>query len=192
MSATVPQHDDHEAGLGPPRFTLRTLLLAVTAMGCLFGLMTVLGSLWSMAILFFSCLIMGHVLGNSLGTTLRDRASRRVTREQGLAFSSVPPAIVKLEVAAPGRLSQRARLNRITLVMTFGGALAGGTLGGTLSALIYPDAGAAAVGLGVVSSAVLGAFVGFAASSFVSVARAALGEALRDPAIHRFSQHPPR
>jgi len=192
MSATTHQPDDREAGLGPPRFTLRALLVVVTLAGCLFGLMTALGGVWSMAILMFLCLIAAHVAGNSLGTRLRDRASRRTTDELRLPSSNPAPASVKLEVAAPHSLNQRVRLNRLTPVMTAGGALAGGALGGMLSAGVYPEAGAAAVGLGVISAAVLGAFAGFAASSFFSVARAALGEALREPAISRWSQHPPR
>lgn len=192
MSSTTPQHDDLEAALGPPRFSLRALLVAVTVLCCVFGLMTALGSVWSMAILLFLCLVLAHVLGNSMGTRLQDQASRRVALEMSL--DSHPSSLVKLEVAAPRGLTERARLNRITLVMAMGGALVGGAVGGTLSAIIYPEAGAAAIGLGLVSSAVLGAFVGFTASSFVCVARAAIGEAMRDcnPAIRRLSKHPPQ
>jgi hypothetical protein len=62
--------------------------------------------------------------------------------------------------------------------MTCGGAAAGAFLGGPGLAAVYPDAGAAAVALGVASSAVLGGFAGFLASSFLSVTLKAWREAL--------------
>ena len=175
MSHDTLEPVDRPNALGPPRFTLRTMLLAVTALGCLFGVMTALGSLWSIAILFFGCLVAGHVIGNSVGTRLRDGAPRheRFTpapfgERVGAAYSST---------AQGSGLSRRGRLSRITLVMTFGGAVAGAFLGTGLAA-IYPEAGAPAVALGVVSSAVLGGFVGFLASSFLSVTLKAWREAL--------------
>ncbi len=66
--------------------------------------------------------------------------------------------------------------------MTIGGALIGAEFGGLGLAAIYPRASVAAVTLGVVSSAVLGGFAGFLASSFLSVVRQALAEAHRGAA----------
>ncbi len=63
--------DDHEGPLGPPRFSLRSLFLAVTALGCLFGAMAALGSFWSLVILLFAALVAAHVIGNAVGTRLR-------------------------------------------------------------------------------------------------------------------------
>jgi hypothetical protein len=176
MSLETQPSADNPTAVGPPRFTLRTMLLAVAALGCLFGVMSALGTVWSVAILLFGCLVAGHVLGNSLGTRLRDGAPKR---------SGVSPTRQDARFAATHRsavegsgLSRRTRLSRITLVMAFGGATAGAFLGGTGLAAIYPDAGAAAVALGVVSSAVLGGFVGFLTSSFLSVTLKAWREAL--------------
>jgi hypothetical protein len=193
MTSLVPQPEDLPVSLGPPRFTLRTLLLAVTLAGCLFGVMQALGTLWSMGMLMILCLVFAHVAGNSLGTSLRDHATRQAAAERSDTLADHRPP-TKLDVTIPHQLTQRARLNRVTLVMAGGGAIAGGALGATVSAFVYPEAGVAAVGLGLVSAAVLGALVGFAASSFVSVARAALGEALGngDPAVSRFSNRPPQ
>jgi hypothetical protein len=190
MSAPVPQHDDHDGVLGPPRFTLRALLGAVTALGCLFGLMTALGTVWSMALVLFLTLIAAHVAGNSLGTKLRDRASRRGPGERPVDFQ--PGQRPKLEVVSPQPLTQRARLNRVTLVVAAAAALAGGALGGAAAAEIYPRAGAAALALGAGSSAILGAFVGFAVTSFVCVVRAAMREALCgcDPAVRPTAERP--
>ena len=38
--------------------------------------MAALGSSWSIIILLFGCLVAGHVIGNSLGTRLRNGAPR--------------------------------------------------------------------------------------------------------------------
>jgi len=101
----------------------------------------------------------------------------------------VDAAPIKLDVFSPQRLTERARLHRITLVITLGGAIVGSFLGGTTSVAVYPDAGPAAISLGAISAAVLGAFAGFAVSSFASVAHQALREALGDPTVHRRVQH---
>ncbi len=185
-----PQPDDQPVGIGPPRFTLRTLLLIVTLAGCLFGVMSALGTMWSMGMLMILCLIFAHVAGNSLGTTLRDQATRHAADERRERLLANPIALARPEAPVPGQLTKSSRLNRVTLLMTAGGAIVGGAFGGTLSARLYPEAGIAALVLGVVSAAVLGGFVGFTVSAFISVARAALGEALRncDPATGRFSK----
>jgi hypothetical protein len=190
MSLTSHQDDLQGSEFGPPRFSLRTLLLTMTAVGCLFGLMSAVGATWSLLLLFFLCLVLAHVVGNSLGTKLRDRAGRRVEIDD--LNRAEAGALRPLEIAMPGRLTQHTRLSRITPIMSIGGALIGGTLGGTRFSEMYPDSGLAAVALGVISSAVLGSFAGFATSSFLSVARQALGEALGegDPAAGRASHKP--
>ena len=176
MSHETLEPVDRPDALGPPRFTLRTMLLVVTALGCLFGVMAALGSSWSIIILLFGCLVAGHVIGNSLGTRLRDGAPRYEKLSLAAFDARVGPA--HSPAAQGGGLSRRIRLSRVTLVMTFGGASAGAFLGGTGLAAIYPEAGASAVALGVVSSAVLGGFVGFLTSSFLSVTLRAWREAL--------------
>jgi hypothetical protein len=121
-----------------------------------------------------------------VGTRLRDRASRLVAppKKGGHSGADSP---CELAIAGPLRLTQRTRLSRITLIMSVGGALVGGALGGTRFNEVYPDSGLAAVALGVISSAVLGAFACFTASSFLSVGLQALGEATADcnPAFSR-------
>jgi hypothetical protein len=165
-----PAADDPDATLKPPQFTLRTLLLVVTALAGLLAVMTAVGSLWSMAILLVVVLVSAHVIGNALGTKLRDRATRRAAPPAGSAPARTPPV-------SPKRLTEPARLHWVTLVTTVCGAAAGGYFGGSALAASYPGATTAAVVLGVVSSAVLGGFAGFATSSFLSVMRQALSEA---------------
>jgi hypothetical protein len=168
------------AVLEPPRFSLRTLLLAMTALGCLFGLLTAVGNSWSLLILFFLSLATAHVLGNSFGTKLRDGSSSlRATSTPGA--DAARTKLLGRELLTPSRLSQRVGPSRVTPVMAFVGAAAGAFVGGAGLAGIYPEAGTAAVTLGVVSSAVLGGLAGFLASSFLSVMRSAWTEALRQP-----------
>lgn len=161
--------------LPPPRFSLRTLWIVMTVLCCLFAVMAAIG-LWLSAVLaLFLSLLMAHVLGNSLGTRLRNETSRQIASERSVA--SVAPAPLEWEVVAPKRLTQRTRLHRITLLMGIGGALIGGELGGVGFSAMYDPAPVSAVVLGVVSAGVLGAFAGFLASSFLSVIRQALAEA---------------
>lgn len=167
--------------LRPPRYSLRTLLLAVTALCCLFALMAAVGMLWSAVLLFFLALAAAHVMGNSLGTKLRDQATRQIAAELAIR---PPPAAgpMRLDVLAPQQLTGRGRLNRITMLLSIGGALVGAELGGIGLAAIHPQASAAAVALGVISLAVLGGLAGFLASSFLWVVRQALAEAHRGAA----------
>jgi hypothetical protein len=168
-----PPNEDPDAVLKPPQFTLRTMLVVVTAVACLLAVMTAVGSFWSLAILLFLALISAHVAGNAVGTRLRNHSARRPTGPR----AAVPHPATPREFTSPKRLTVPARLHWITLVMAGGGALAGGYFGGSALAGNYPEATTAAVVLGVVSSGVLGGFAGFAGSSFVSVVRQALSEA---------------
>jgi hypothetical protein len=178
MSPDANQHEPAETGLRPPRFSLRALLLCMAALGCLFAIMSAVGLVWSAVILLFLSLVAAHVLGNSFGTRLRDQASREIALKRA-AQPREPPDVIRLNVDAPRQLTERARLNRVTLVTSAGGALVGAEFGGAGLAAIYPQAPLGAVVLGVVSSAVLGGFAGFLASSFLSVVRQALAEAHR-------------
>lgn len=120
-------------------------------------------------------LVAAHVAGNSLGTRLVEATSRRTSLNTGAAryWASVQK---RIEVS-PGRLARRLQLEHIRLPATVGCAAFGATWGGSELAGMYPDAPLAAVGLAVVSSGVLGGFVGFTASSFLFVLRQALREA---------------
>src|SRR4029077_15794943 len=177
MPMILPKPELPGSALEPPRFSLRALLLATTALGCLFGLMSAVGGTWSLVLVFFLSLILAHVLGNSVGTKLRDRASRRLEPIESRDAAGVR-SLRELAIAGPARLTLRTRLNRITLVVSIGGALLGGALGATRFSGMYRDSPVAAGVLGMISSAVLEAFAAFAASSFLSVALQALGEAL--------------
>jgi hypothetical protein len=166
--------NDSGSLLGPPRFSLRALLATMSGLCCMFAAMSAMGPLGSIVVLLFFCLAAAHVLGNSLGTRLRDGATEKMP--QRCEKRTMPPHAV----SAPTRLSERTGMRRATYLMAAGGTISGGIGGALASAALYPDAGPAAVALGTGSLAVLGTFAGFIASSFLSVARSAMREALGD------------
>lgn len=192
MVEHAPQpEDDPDAVLKPPQFTLRALLVLMTAAACLFAVMTAVGSLWSLAILLLLALVSAHVVGNAVGTKLRNRSpGRPMVRRRVVSSRSAPPG----ENALPKRLTEPTPLHWITLVMAGSGALGGGYFGGSALAANYPGATTAAVVLGVVSSGVLGGFAGFATSSFLFVMRQALSEAHAGSDRHqpRAASRPPK
>src|SRR5262249_51800153 len=151
MAWAIDERDEQGSLLEPPRFSLRTLFLGVTACGCLLALMSVVGLLCSAAIGLFLCLLLAPVAGNSLGTNLRDGASRRSRNQIPQRSSVVGPTI-----AAPERLTRRVGPGHIARMTTLAGTVAGAMLGGTGSARLYPEAPNSAVLLGIVSLAVLG------------------------------------
>lgn len=166
--------NDSGSILGPPRFSLRALLATMTGLCCMFATMSVIGPMGSIVILLFFCLAVAHVLGNSLGTRLRDGATQK------LPARCEKRTLISHPVSAPTRLSERTGMRPATYLMAAGGMIFGGIGGALASAGLYPDAGPAAVALGTGSLAVLGTFAGFIASSFLSVARSAMREALGD------------
>ena len=175
MPSTLSRPTTHSTVLGPPRFSLRTMLMVVSALCCVFALMAAAGVIWSVALLLVIALAGAHVLGNSLGTKLRDEATRQVYSE--LDTQGVAPCPSQLPIVLPPRLAKQTRLHRTVGVTSIAAAGVGGELGGMLAAYTYPESSVAAVALGVVSMAVLGGLAGFATSSFLSVARQAFREA---------------
>jgi len=175
MSEAPGVLDRGNRALRPPRFSLRTMLLATAACGGLFALLSALGAMWSMALLLIGGLLLAHVLGNSLGTRLRDGTTRVVGPRSNASDGPPSPPIVA------SRLTQRTRLGRVAVVISALCGSLGAFLGGMGSAAMYPEAGPGAVLLGVLSATVLGTFVGFVFSSFFLVLRDAWREALHEP-----------
>jgi hypothetical protein len=178
MAGLVNKHDEPSLTWGRPQFCLRTLMLSITLCGVLFAAMSALGGLWSIMLILFLSLAAAHVFGNALGTQLRDANSRHprpadTAEPYDAASPPVPPA---------KRLRERTGIDPKPLIIAGLGAIVGGTSGGLLlMAALGERASLAALGLGIVSSAVLGGFFGFLLSSFCLVFSRALGEALGDP-----------
>jgi len=153
------------------QFRLRTMLLTVTLCGAACALMQSIGPVWS-AIFCFSVLLAAlHVLGNAIGTRLRDDATADATAQAEDRPASPP---TKLAAAHPKRLAQRAPLGRWVGVLTAIGLAFGGAVGGLLFSGHATQAGTV---VGIISSAVLGGFAAFLAGSFLRVGLSALWQA---------------
>ena len=190
MAGLTKNSDEPSLAFMRPQFCLRTLMLSVTLCGVLFALMSALGGLWSIMLVLFLSLAVAHVLGNVLGTQLRDathRQPRPADRAEPYDAASPP-------VPTAQRLREHTGISRKLLIVAALCAMVGGTLGGCgLMFTLGERASLAAIGLGIVSSAVLGGFFGFLLSSFCLVFSRALGEALGDPSRPKSVEpHAPR
>jgi len=184
-----PPIADPDRTLKPPQFTLRTLLVFTAVVAVLLAVMNTIGAMWSLALVFLLVLAAAHVVGNSLGTKLREGAPRRevAPAAPSAGRTPLPSAAVRSAVVAPTRLREPARLHWSNIVLTAAGMAAGAYFGGSALVGSYPDAPVAAFVLAYVSSGVLGGFAGFVVFSFLAVVRQALSEA------HAGSDaHPPR
>ena len=178
MAGPIKNSDAPSLTLGRPQFCLRTLMLMVTLCGVLFALMSALGGLWSLMLILFLSLAAAHVLGNAIGTQLRDATGRHPRP----ADAAEPYDATSPPVPPAQRLQERTGIHRKMVVVAALGAILGGTSGGlVLLATLGERASLASLGLGIGSSAVLGGFFGFLLSSFCLVFSRALSEALGDP-----------
>lgn len=159
--------------LPPPRFSLRTLLLAVTAAGVFFGLfwwfspLVVVG--WAMVAL----MIAAHVAGNSLGTNLRDRASKRRPPND-------PDHTISVQQAPVSHLGERWSLGWGMLLPTATGGLAAMVGGCFWMEQVY-HLGLDVYGLAVAAAAfgIIGGIASFAVATFSQVLAVAFWQALR-------------
>ncbi len=172
-----PSHPaDRDTTLRPPRFSLRTLFLGITAISLVLAVMVSVGVVGTLGLLLFLLLIAAHVAGNSLGTRLRDggdapldtRPSRAIVAQTMRNAPHIPP---------PQRLCEHKSLPRSLFGLALLGALVTGYLGGRTLSHTYPDAPRSAIIVAHLSSAVLGAFAVFILTSFLAVARQAFCEA---------------
>lgn len=150
-------------------------MLAVTGCCVLFALMREVGPLASTGLCFFLLLVVMHIAGNALGTSLRDDASR----DPAAQLREIP---VAAPVAAhlpnsPSRLREHTSLGRTVVILTAFGA----ALGGSLSSLAYAywtDVHIGGLIVGSLSAAIVGGFFGFMTSSFCKMIFRAWRQAL--------------
>ena len=94
----------------PFRFHLRTVWLVVTLLCVALGLMEQIGPVASLALVLLIGLVLCHVVGNSLGTRLRDEMTAQLHRDgAGRQYRSPPPADV-LEQIPVTRLRHKTRV----------------------------------------------------------------------------------
>ncbi len=169
----------------PPQFSLRTLLVAMTACSGLLAAMSAVGPVWSLGMLLVLLMVGAHVIGNALGTKLRDQASQANEEPPVHALRKGAASHSTLRHSPNPGMTGRRQMPQRTWVIALGGALTGGAVGGLLLTLFVTQPltpGAAT--LGVFSMAVLGGFAGFLASSFCSVFRQSFREAREAQSSH--------
>jgi hypothetical protein len=177
--STIPhdsnwQDDERPSLLEPPQFHLRTLMIVTAACASLFALFSVVSVLVSTFVVFFLVLIAAHVVGNAVGTRLRDGATQRPFSSEQQARTITRPQ----QTNQPQRLRESTAVDRRTMVYSAVGAIAGGTLGGViLSAVNWSNITPPAVILATGSSAILGGLATFLATCFLTTIRCALREA---------------
>ena len=149
--------------LPPPRFSLRTLAFAITAICVLLALWREMQPLpWAMVVLTL-LVIAAHVAGNALGTRLRDGLPKTS------ATHSPSPIAVRTEHFAPvSNLSGKQPLGWLMPIALGLGVAAGMIGGGVFMWRVY---GAAldrlAIGITLLAFGVLGGISMFLLSSFV-------------------------
>lgn len=147
-----------------------TLVVAV-----LFSVMSAIGTFWAVGLLFFILLVAAHVVGNAVGTRLRDRA---VTRPEVAAEMRRAAGLGKSVVThAPSRLGQYRRLHWLTLALPLAGAVSGGYFGGRALAAAYPEASIGAIWLAHISAGVLSGLILFVVIAFLAMVRQMISEA---------------
>jgi hypothetical protein len=142
----------------PLQFGLKTLFWVITGLCALFTIMAVVGWMWSAMLVMLLLLIGGHVLGNALGTSLRNEASE-----------TPPPVLSEPSAARPvhqttGLQEKHSQMRLILLVGAIGAAL-GALLGGACVAWHdWQHMTFLALLLGATACAVLGGLLSFLAS----------------------------
>lgn len=125
---------------------------------------------WLAVVVAAACVAM-HVAGNAIGTRLREATDTDLRRLRR------PVAPAALPAATPTLLERRSDMGRLVIVSAAIGAACGGLAGAAALVMLTASSPAGAV-LGGVSSAVIGAILGFLGASFVEVVRTSLREAL--------------
>jgi hypothetical protein len=167
--------------LRPPQFGLRTLLLAVTAIGMVLALGQWLPPITVACLVLLVLSIVAHVAGNAIGTRLREIGDLPAQERDFFPWGGKPRTRPGAGDFAPTtQLGRRSHLGWPIVIATFAGIIAGGIGGGlwTLLASRGP-VGPLNVGVGVVAFSVLGGIATFLLFGFVQVGIGAIRQASR-------------
>jgi hypothetical protein len=163
-------------GLKPLQFTLRTMFVAVSALGGLFALMGVIGPIASAALLLVVAVVGLHVVGTALGTSLRDQAPTR-SADQATSTTPIADGAIAVRASLPlHRLHQRTSLSWLIGAASIAGALVGGWIG-NMALAEWADVSLRGIILGTASSGILGGLAGFLGGSFLQMSLAAWWQA---------------
>ncbi len=181
LNSPVPLREPHLL-----KFGLKQLFLIVTIVGLFCTLMVITHGVWPLVILFLALLVLGHVLGNLIGTRLRDtshdvRQWRATDPRQDPDYPRSTPQpyeLAKLSLPGETNLANFGRLVRGMRWFMLTGFAIGTLLGGTILAVTIGNRiGWAGWVVGTISSGVLGTWLAFLGVSFTAIARDAVRQA---------------
>ena len=168
------------------RFGLKQMFFMLSVAGVFCALLVGADGSWPLIISLAALLLGAHVLGNLLGTRLRDtseevlqwRAQQSGTGSDSPVATGQPIALAELDLPPRTPLASRQRVAHWTAWYVGGGLIGGLILGGTIMALtIGPRIEWAGWAVGTISCGILGAWAAFLASTFSSIARHAWRDA---------------
>lgn len=165
-------------GLPPPQFGVLTLLVSMFLLGAVFAAFKYGGPFGGFAAVLSVLTVLGHVLGNALGTRLRtggtathDEPARRTEHRKPLESDFAPST----------GLRRRSPLGLPVLIATAAGVLAGIVFAVGLYVNNYwPDATTFHLAVAAVAFGVLGGIWTFIGTSFLQVSLRELVSASRD------------
>src|SRR4051812_41038018 len=89
---------EHRPEIRFPRYGLRTLMAVVAAAAVLFAVMGTIGPLASAVLLMALAVVGLHVVGNAVGTSLRDSAPRRAIDPPDAEIADRPAARIHVDM----------------------------------------------------------------------------------------------
>ncbi len=162
-----------------PQFSLRTLLCWMAGLCVLFAVLAQLPLVWALTAVWFLLLIAAHVVGNALGTRLRDVGAVGPDGDAEPPPPAQPTRKLQPQPEA-SKLHQRTPLGRVMFAVAALGACLGGSLGGNAAAFATGDSMTfSGLAVATISSGVMGALFGFLAASFLSVLTTSILQGMR-------------
>jgi hypothetical protein len=175
------QHDPAQTtvALKPPQFRLRTMLLGVALVCVLLVVMISIGMFWAMGLLMLILLIVAHVVGNSLGTQLRDHGSRITTAaEDPNKLSATAVSAQPWQRPLAGRMQEKEPVGWLLIALSVIGAIASGIVGGlAISSLYWDKIGAGGIVIATLAAGVIGGMAVFLTGTFIDMVRRVWREA---------------
>ncbi|MFT5523141.1 MAG: hypothetical protein ACI9HK_001085, partial [Pirellulaceae bacterium] len=114
----MSERKDFRAGLQPPRFGLTTLLVVISLLCVSFAAINFFGSHGALGVVVLLFAVFAHVLGNALGSQLRNNGNRPLPNEDGESLEHGQQNKLTDDDFAPlTRLSQYESTGRITLIL---------------------------------------------------------------------------
>ena len=179
MSSLNSNLDKQTSPLKPPQFRLRTMLVGVALICALLVVMVSIGMFWAMGLLMLVLLVGAHVVGNSLGTQLRDHGSRQtaVVNDPN-KLSTSDPALQTWQRPSAGRMQEKRPVGWLLIALSAVGAIVSGIVGGlSISSLYWNQIGPAAIAIATLASGVIGGMGIFLTGSFVDMVQRVWREA---------------